>query len=47
MTVMQGLQDGTMRLRVGGWRVIYRYTEENKLEVLLVLEIGNRGDIYK
>ena len=30
-----------------GWRVIYRYTEENKLEVLLVLEIGDRGDIYK
>ncbi len=45
--MMQGLKDGTMRLRVGGWRVIYRYDEENRVEVLLVLEIGNRGDIYK
>ena len=41
--VMQGLKDGTMRLR----RVLYRYGEENALEILLVLDIGNRGDIYK
>ena len=27
--VMQGLKDGTMRLRVGSWRVLYRYGEEN------------------
>ena len=40
--VMQGLKDGTMRLRVGSWR-----GEENALEILLVLDIGNRGDIYK
>ena len=45
--VMQGLKDGTMRLRVGSWRVLYRYGEENALEILLVLDIGNRGDIYK
>lgn len=36
-----------MRLRVGNWRVLYRYGEENALEILLVLDIGNRGDIYK
>lgn len=45
--VMQGMSDGTMRLRVGNWRILYRYGTEGKLEVLLVLEIGNRGDIYK
>ena len=45
--VMQGLKDGTMRLRIGGWRVLYRYGTEQELEVLLVLDIGNRGDIYK
>jgi len=43
---MQGLAD-RHRLRVGGWRVIFRYTAENDVEILLVLEIGNRGDIYK
>jgi mRNA interferase RelE/StbE len=45
--VMQGLKDGTMRLRVGSWRVLYRYGEENALEILLVLDIWKRGDIYK
>lgn len=28
--VMQGLKDGTMRLRVGSWRVLYRYGEEKR-----------------
>lgn len=45
--VMQGRSDGTMRLRVGSWRVIYRYDQQNQLTILLVLDIGNRGDIYK
>lgn len=35
------------RLRVGKYRVIYSYDVENTLEILLVLKIGTRGDIYK
>ncbi len=45
--MMQGSTDGKMRLRVGAWRIIYRYGMENKLEILFILDIGNRGDIYK
>ena len=45
--VMQGRTDGSMRLRIGTWRVIYRYGEENQLTILFVMDIGNRGDIYK
>ncbi len=40
---MQGCSVGRMRLRVGNWRVIYRVDGR----ALLVLDIGNRGDIYK
>ncbi len=43
---LQGSKE-KMRLRVGSYRVIYWYTEENGLEILLIDEIGNRGDIYK
>lgn len=44
---MQGSDAGKMRLRVGGYRVIYWYTSENGLEILFIDEIGNRGDVYK
>ena len=44
---MQGYDDGRKRLRVGGWRVIYKYGSEGELEVLFIIDIGNRGDIYK
>jgi mRNA interferase RelE/StbE len=33
------------RIRVGDWRIIYA-VEENRL-VILVLEIGSRGGVYK
>jgi mRNA interferase RelE/StbE len=33
-----------IRLRVGGWRVIM---DDRSATVLLVIEIGTRGDIYK
>ncbi len=45
--VMQGFTDGRKRLRVGSWRVIYRIESAEMIEVLLVIDIGNRGDIYK
>jgi mRNA interferase RelE/StbE len=37
-------RDG-FRLRIGGWRAIYRVQDERV--VILVLDIGPRGDIYK
>lgn len=44
---MQGYKDGKHRLRVGKYRVIYRYTQNGELDILIVMEIGSRGDIYK
>lgn len=44
---MQGCRDERLRLRVGGWRIIFKYGLDGELEILFVLEIGNRGDIYK
>ena len=44
---LQGYSDGRKRLRVGGWRVIYRCDRDGELEVLLIIDIGSRGDVYK
>jgi mRNA interferase RelE/StbE len=33
------------RLRMGGWRAIYR-VDDDRL-IVLVLDIGARGDVYK
>ncbi len=45
--VMQGYTDSRKRLRVGSWRIIYKYGIDNQVEVLFIIDIGNRGDIYK
>ncbi len=41
---MQGYS-GYYRLRVGNYRIIY--TVDNDVLLIRVIEIGNRGDIYK
>lgn len=45
--LMQGYSDGRKRLRVGSWRVIFRMDKEGQIEILFIIDIGNRGDIYK
>lgn len=44
---MQGYRDGRYRLRVGKYRIIYKYTNGHNIEILYVMDIGSRGDIYK
>lgn len=45
--VMQGYTDERMRLRVGKYRVIYRYDGAGEIQILFIIDIGSRGDIYK
>ena len=44
---MQGYSDGRLRLRIGGYRIVFRFTQEREIEILQILDIGSRGDIYK
>ena len=36
--------EGTYRLRVGGWRILFSYPEA---DTVLIEKIGPRGEIYK
>lgn len=45
--IMQGYKDGRQRLRIGKYRIVYRYTTENIIDVLHIMNIDSRGDIYK
>ncbi len=44
---MQGYSDGRRRLRIGKYRIVYRYGFDANVEILHIMEIGSRGDIYK
>ncbi|MBQ4256973.1 MAG: type II toxin-antitoxin system RelE/ParE family toxin [Oscillospiraceae bacterium] len=44
---LQGSKNGNMRLRIGSYRVIYRYDMDNEVRILYVDKIDNRGDVYK
>ena len=44
---MQGKPEGRFRLRVGGFRVVYRYDKRGMMVILYIIDVGPRGDIYK
>ena len=44
---MIGYKDGRYRLRVGKYRIIYKYLADNEIEILCIMDVGSRGDIYK
>ena len=45
--MLQGFSDGRRRLRVGKYRIIYNYLPDGKIEILYILNVDSRGDIYK
>jgi mRNA interferase RelE/StbE len=42
---LKGYGDGVFRLRVGNYRIIYSVWEDTL--TVLIMNAGNRGDIYK
>jgi mRNA interferase RelE/StbE len=44
---MSGYKDGRYRLRVGKYRIIYKYLTNNEIEVLCIMDVESRWDIYK
>ncbi|SDB14861.1 type II toxin-antitoxin system RelE family toxin [Eubacterium oxidoreducens] len=44
---LAGFFDGRKRLQIGSIRIIFKYDKDNHLLILSILDIGNRGDIYK
>ena len=45
--LLQGYSDGRKRLRIGKYRIIYNYGEDGKIEILYIMNVDTRGDIYK
>lgn len=43
---LQGFDDGRKRLRVGRYRIIYKYIDCESV-CIFIIDIGTRGDIYK
>ena len=45
--MLQGFSDGRKRLRVGKYRIIYNYLPSGEVEILYIVNVDPRGDIYK
>lgn len=45
--ILQGYADGRKRLRIGGYRIVYNYSQDGKLTILYILDVDSRGGIYK
>lgn len=45
--ILQGYSDGRKRLRIGKYRIIYNYLPNGKIEILYIIDVDSRGDIYK
>lgn len=45
--LLQGFDDGRKRLRVGKYRIIYNYLPNGEIQILYIMDINSRGDIYK
>ena len=45
--LLQGFTDGRKRIRVGKYRIIYNYLLNGKIEILYIMDIDSRGDVYK
>lgn len=44
---LQGYTDGRKRLRIGKYRIIYKYGKNAEAIILYIMDINSRGDIYK
>ena len=44
---MQGYSDNVYRLRIGKYRIIYKITVDTNGDLVYIIDIGSRGDIYK
>lgn len=44
---LQGYHDGRQRLRVGKYRVVFKFIIEQESVMLYIMDVGSRGDIYK
>ncbi len=44
---LQSFSDGRMRLRIGKYRIIFRYINESAVVILHIMDVNSRGDIYK
>ena len=44
---MRGSNPSIYRLRIGNYRILYEFSSIDDEQILLVKDIGSRGDIYK